>query len=52
MIGHTDTDLLEVVGTLRTAGRLAGRLHRWQEQPHERANNGDHNQEFDQRKPR
>ena len=45
-------DLLEVVIALRAAGRLAGRLHRGQEQGHEHANNGDHHEQFHQRKRR
>jgi hypothetical protein len=42
--------LLQVVGALGAAGRFAGRLHGGQKQRHEDADDGDHDQQFDQRK--
>jgi hypothetical protein len=43
---ETEAELLEVVAATRPAGRLAGRLHGRQEQSHERADDGDHHQQF------
>jgi hypothetical protein len=43
--------LLEIIRALRTPGRLSCRLHGRQEKPYERADNGDHDQKFDKRKP-
>src|SRR5439155_27385786 len=48
---HGDADLLEVVGALRPAGGLAGRLDRWQQQGNEDRDDGDHHEKLDQRKP-
>jgi hypothetical protein len=42
--------LLEVVRTLRPAGRLARGLYGRQEQRNKDANNGDHDQQLDKRK--
>ena len=46
------SQLLEVVGALHAAGRLAGGLHRRQEQGHQDADNGDHDEELDERETR
>ena len=45
-----EADLLQIVNTLGTAGRLAGRLHGGQEQSDQDGNDGDHDQELDQGK--
>ena len=42
-------DLLDLIGALRPPGRLAGRLDRRQQQGDQDANDGDHDQQFDQR---
>ena len=42
--------LLEPVAAGRPSGRLACRLHRRQQQPHERADDRDHDQQFHERK--
>jgi hypothetical protein len=44
-------ELLEVVLAARAAGRFAGGLNRRQQQANQNANDGDHDQQFDQRKP-
>ncbi len=44
------TDLLQVVLTLRTTRGLAGGLHRGQQQRHQDADDGNHHQQLDQRK--
>ena len=49
MVGG-QAELLEVVAALHTAGGLAGRLHRRQEQPNQDADDGDHDQQLDERK--
>ena len=41
-------DLLHVVDALGAAGRLAGRLHGWQEQRDQDGNDGDDDQQFDE----
>ena len=46
----TERQLLEVVCTLGTPRRLAGRLHGRQQERNEDADDGDHHQQFDQRK--
>ena len=43
--------LLQIVSTLGPAGRLAGRLHRRQEQGDQNADDRDHDQQFDEGKP-
>jgi hypothetical protein len=48
----TQPKLLEIVDALRAAGRLAGGLHRRQQQRDQDADDGDHNQQFHQRKAR
>ena len=50
IIVHRQPELLEVVLTLSSPGGLAGLLDGRQEQADERANDGDHDQEFDERK--
>jgi hypothetical protein len=42
--------LFQVVGAACSSGRLPCRLHGRQEQAHERANDGDHDQQFHERK--
>ena len=49
VIVSCDPQLLEVVPAGALAGGLTGRLHRGQEQTDERADDGDHDQEFDKR---
>jgi hypothetical protein len=44
------TDLLEVVGALKTTSRLASSLHSGQEQGDEHGNDRNHDQELDQGK--
>ena len=51
VIVERQRDLPEVIGATGPPGRLAGRLHRRQEQADERADDGDHHEEFDQREP-
>jgi hypothetical protein len=43
-------ELFQIVAALGTACRLAGRLDGRQKQRDQDANDGDHDQEFDQRK--
>ncbi len=45
-----DADLMEVVSTLRSARRLAGRLHGWQEKGRKDADDCYDHEQFDQRK--
>jgi hypothetical protein len=45
------SNLLEIVFALGAAGRLAGLLHRGQQQRHQNANDRDHHQQFNQREP-
>ena len=47
-----EPQLLEVVTAGVATGGLTGSLHRRQEQPDERADDGDHDQEFDEREAR
>jgi hypothetical protein len=47
---HRQPPLLELVGARRPASGLTSRLQRRQKQADERANDGDHDQQFDQRK--
>ena len=51
-IVHCQGDLFEVVGALNSTGRFTRRLNRRQQQGDENANDGDHDQKFDQRKCR
>ena len=44
-----DAELFQIVGALRHAGRLTGRLHRRQQQSNEDADDRDDDQEFNQR---
>jgi hypothetical protein len=44
-------DLLEVVAATHPASRFASCLNRGQEKSNQNANNGNHDQKFDQRKP-
>jgi hypothetical protein len=44
-----EADLLEIVAARRSPCRLACRLHGWQKQADERADDRDHHQELDQR---
>jgi hypothetical protein len=41
-------ELPQIVATGQPPGRLTGLLHRWQEQPDEHTDDGDHHQQFDQ----
>ena len=50
VIDDAQAHLLEIVGAGHPPAGLAGRLHGGQEQADERANNGDHDQQLDQRK--
>jgi hypothetical protein len=52
MLQHSEGHLLELIGAHRRSGRLTGRLHCWQEQANEGADDGDHHEQFDQRKAR
>ena len=45
-----ESQLLQVVATLRPAGRFAGLLDRRQQQGNQHGDDGDHHQQFDQRK--
>jgi hypothetical protein len=46
-----EPELLEIVGALRPASRLAYLLHGRQEQGNQRADDGDDDKELDQGKP-
>ncbi len=50
MILEGEPELFEVVRTARFAGRLPGRLYRRQQEPDEHRDDGDHGEEFDERK--
>jgi hypothetical protein len=43
-------NLFHIVDARAPSGRLSRLLHCWEEQPHERADDRDHDQEFDERK--
>jgi hypothetical protein len=43
-VWNADAELPQVVLTLRAPRRLAGRLHRRQQQGHQDANDGDHDE--------
>ncbi len=43
-------DLFQIIQAARTAGRLPGGLHRWQQQGDENPDDCDNNQKFDERK--
>jgi hypothetical protein len=47
-VDHTQRQLLEIVLALHPASRLPRHLHRWQEQRHENANDGNHNEQLDE----
>jgi hypothetical protein len=47
---HGEHHLPHLIGALRATGGLAGRLHRWQQEPDERGNDRDHDEEFNERK--
>ena len=49
IVVHRQADLLQVIQALRAPGRLARRLHGRQEQGDQHADDGDHDQQFDQR---
>jgi hypothetical protein len=49
MLQHAEGHLLEFVGARCRSGRLTGRMHCWQKQSNEDANDGDHHEQFDQR---
>jgi len=51
MIEDRQTDLLEVVLARAAAAAFTGRLNRGQEHANERADDRDHDQEFDEGKP-
>lgn len=42
--------VLEIVGAMRPPGRFARRLHRWEEQTYEHADDRNDNQQFDEGK--
>ena len=48
VVQRGEADLLEVVGALREPGRLAGRLHRRQQQRDQDADDRDDHQQLDQ----
>jgi hypothetical protein len=50
VVVHRQSDLLEMVAALGAAGRLPRLLHRRQQQRDEDADDGDHDQQFDQGK--
>jgi hypothetical protein len=52
VLQEREIDLLQIVNTLRTTRRFTRRLHGRQQQRHEDADNGDHDQKFDKRKRR
>jgi hypothetical protein len=47
---QSEPQLLEVITAGVAPGRLTGSLHRREQQTDERADDGDHDQEFDERK--
>src|SRR5438093_1107126 len=49
IIVQRQAELLEVVGALAAAGRLASRLHRRQQERDQHANNCNHHEQLDQR---
>ena len=52
VVVQSEPQLLEVVAAGVAAGSFAGRLHRWEQQTDKRADDGDHDQEFDEREAR
>jgi hypothetical protein len=48
VVGKRDRPLLEVVLALHPPRRLAGRLDGREEKAHQRADDGDHHEEFDE----
>jgi hypothetical protein len=48
VVGKRDRPLLEVVLALHPPRRLAGRLDGREEKAHQRADDGDHQEEFDE----
>ena len=48
IVVHRQADLLQVVGALHPAGRLARRLHGRQQQGDQHADDRDHDEQFDQ----
>jgi hypothetical protein len=51
VVAATKRKLLQVVDALGPPSRLAGGLNGRQQQRHQDANDGNHDQQFDQRKP-
>jgi hypothetical protein len=49
MILEGEPELPEVVRATRSPGRLPARLHRWQQEPDEHRDDGDHSEQFDER---
>ncbi len=45
-----DADLFEVVPALSTSSSFASRLNGWQQQRDQNRNDGDHDEQFDERK--
>jgi hypothetical protein len=41
-----ETNLLEAIGALHSAGRFASRLNGWQQQRHQDPNDGNHHQQL------
>jgi hypothetical protein len=52
IIMECQADLLEIICTTNSSGRLPGSLHGWQQQSDQDSNNRNHNQQLDQSKPR
>ena len=50
MLQTTKRHLLQMVGALYLPGRFAGRLYGGQQQRHQDADDGDHDQQLDERK--
>ena len=50
VIVQREPQLLEIIGTLHATGRLASCLDGWKKQSDENADDGDHHQQFHQRK--
>ena len=50
VVEGAEAELLHVVGALCATGSLASRLHRGKQQRDEDSDDGDHHEEFDQRK--
>jgi hypothetical protein len=49
MVVQREAELLQIVQALRATGRFSGRLHGRQQERHERADDGDDDQQLNQR---